>query len=92
MLVLSDFLFSILFLSVQMFSTTQTRQILGLVNMELRSRLSESIPHVGQAQDLQDEENSDEKMVENMFGFLPNSTERREDPRQDDTQVGHLLQ
>lgn len=72
----------------QAFSSAQERQERELADLELQRSDSESIrQRASPTQEQQQEEKSDEEMVENMFGFLPDATERRAETRQEETQV-----
>ncbi|KAI5099410.1 unconventional myosin-VIIa isoform X2 [Silurus meridionalis] len=52
-----------------------------LMAPEIQSRITETFQQTA-TEDKQEEDMSDVEMVENMFGFLPDSTDRREVPRQ----------
>uniref|UniRef100_W5U6H9 Unconventional myosin-VIIa n=1 Tax=Ictalurus punctatus TaxID=7998 RepID=W5U6H9_ICTPU len=57
-----------------------------LAALELRRRLNETVSQTSETQDKQKEDKHDEKVVEDMFGFLTNSTESQKEPRQRRTQ------
>lgn len=61
-----------------------------LAALELRRRLNETVSQTSETQDKQKEDKHDEKVVEDMFGFLTNSTESQKEPRQRRSQVTPL--
>ncbi|XP_060754217.1 unconventional myosin-VIIa [Neoarius graeffei] len=68
------------------FFSAQERQEQELAALELQRTHNETNHHTSETGDKQDEDKHDEKMVENIFGFLPASTEKQEEPRQNSTQ------
>ncbi|KAB5550675.1 hypothetical protein PHYPO_G00056580 [Pangasianodon hypophthalmus] len=68
------------------FLSAQERQEQELAAVELQRTLSKTNRQTSETQDKREEDKSDEEMVENMFGFLPDATEGQEEPRQDSTQ------
>lgn len=77
---------------LQAFFSAQERQAQELAALELQRTHNETNHHTSETGDKQDEDKHDEKMVENIFGFLPASTEKQEEPRQNSTQVTSLEQ
>ncbi|KAK3531122.1 hypothetical protein QTP70_012102 [Hemibagrus guttatus] len=74
------------------FLSAQKRQERELEALELRRRLTETKRQISEPEDTQEEDTSHEEMVENAFGFLPDSTEIEEEPRQARTQEEQTIE
>lgn len=70
--------------------SAQEQQERELADLKLQCMLRETIPQTQEQQQFRTttvQTPSDEEMLDNVFGFLPNSTERPKEPGQDARQV-----